>query len=124
MVRTSDVAEVERFLAQGRPVVDVLPADSFRRVHIPGAKSAPLEEEDFDERIQEVAPDKDGPVVVYCSDPECQASPKAADIMEARLGYRDVRHFEGGLAGWRRSGREFEGEGRKRLHAKDAAPSR
>jgi rhodanese-related sulfurtransferase len=116
MVRNVEVDEVERLLEQGVLVIDVLSADSYRRVHIPGAKNVPVSAEDFAAQVARLAPDKHAPVVVYCSDPECQASPKAAHILEDHLGYKDVREFPGGLAAWRRSGRKFAGEGRKRLH--------
>lgn len=43
------------------------------------------------------------PVVVYCSDRDCPESSRAAAILE-ELGYREVFHFEGGIAEWRRRG--------------------
>ncbi len=46
-------------------LVEVLPLDSFREFHLPGAINVPVEREDFSDRIQEAVPDKDGFVVVY-----------------------------------------------------------
>ena len=42
-------------------------------------------------------------MVVYCSDRDCPESSRAAAILE-ELGFREVFHFEGGIAEWRRRG--------------------
>lgn len=119
MAKTVDIDQLDRLKAQGAPIVDVLPQESYRRGHLPGAVNVPLDASGFDERIQEVAPDKETPVVLYCRDPACKASPAAAHILEDHLGYQDVRHFPEGLVGWRRAGRDLEGAGPKPLHLED-----
>lgn len=55
-------------------VVEVLKPEAFRKFHLPGAKNVPLDD-DFDTNIQQVAPDKQQPVLVYCQSEECDASP-------------------------------------------------
>lgn len=115
MVQEVDVDTVDRLLQEEVPVVDVLGPESYGRQHLPGAVNVPVDGDDFEDRVQEVAPDKEAPVVVYCRDPECQASPAAAHVLEDHLGYQDVRLFHGGLVAWRRSGRPFEGKGPRKV---------
>jgi rhodanese-related sulfurtransferase len=51
--------------------VDVLGEPYYRRSHLPGAISLPLEEI---ERAPEALPDKDADIVVYCTSPIRSAS--------------------------------------------------
>lgn len=44
-------------------LVDTLGAESYQQSHLPGAINLPLEEVD---RAEEVLPDKDAEIVVYC----------------------------------------------------------
>ena len=46
-------------------LVDVLPRESFRSGHIPGALSLPLVE--IAERARRILPDMSKPIVVYCA---------------------------------------------------------
>jgi len=57
-------ADVERLLAEGAQLVDVLPEEEYEDEHIAGATSIPL-------RLIDDAParlDRERPVVVYCFD--------------------------------------------------------
>lgn len=83
-------------------VIEVLGEEYFEKFHLPGAKNVPLGET-FDERIQETVPDKSQPVVVYCLDEECEASPKAARRME-ELGYQKVFDYDAGKMEWKEAG--------------------
>ena len=57
-----------RVLERGEVVlVDVLPAASFERAHLPGARSLPLEE--LEARAATVLPAQNAPLVVYCASP-------------------------------------------------------
>jgi rhodanese-related sulfurtransferase len=57
--------DVRRLLTEGAQVVDVLPAQEYQELHLPGAISIPLKE--LSE--QTTAPlRKDRPVIVYCYD--------------------------------------------------------
>ena len=87
-------------------VVDVLSADNFDDYHLPGAINVPLGER-FDEQIQQVVPDKSTPVLVYCYDTECNASPKAAQRLD-KLGYETVYDYEGGKVDWKEAGLPVE----------------
>jgi rhodanese-related sulfurtransferase len=60
-----DRHEVERLLAEGAQLVDVLPADDFGEDHLPGALNIPLKELNRETARQL---DRERPVVVYCND--------------------------------------------------------
>jgi rhodanese-related sulfurtransferase len=102
-----DAAFTRKHLDQGGTVVNVLPAGQYQEKHLPGSINVPLEEPDFERRVQEAVPDKGTPVIVHCSSMECQASTKAARRLEA-LGYKDVHDFKAGLQGWEQAGLPFE----------------
>ena len=60
-----DRYEVQRLLAEGAQLVDVLPAEEYAAEHIAGALSLPLKELDAEAAAQF---DRERPVVVYCWD--------------------------------------------------------
>jgi rhodanese-related sulfurtransferase len=66
MPRSIDREEVRRLVAQGAQLVEVLPAEEYRELHLPGAISIPLRGIDLEapQRLE-----RDRPVVVYCWDP-------------------------------------------------------
>ena len=80
-------------------VVETLDEKYFRKFHLPGAINVPPGD-GFDERIRQAVPDKDKPVVVYCMDEACDASPKAARSME-ELGYTNVMDYAAGKMDWK-----------------------
>ena len=57
--------EVQRLLAGGAQLVEVLPAEEYSEEHLPGALNIPLKELDR-ERVH--ALDRSRPVIVYCYD--------------------------------------------------------
>ena len=87
-------------------VVEVLDEKYYKKFHLPGAINVPLGE-DFAERIEKAIPEKRTPVVVYCMDAECQASPEAAQRM-GELGYVDVHDYEAGKLDWKEAGLPVE----------------
>lgn len=80
-------------------VVEVLSPDSYDEFHLPEAINVPFDKL-FSKKIQSVVPDKSKPVVVYCKDEQCDASPKAAKKME-ELGYQQVYDYAAGKMDWR-----------------------
>lgn len=59
--------EVQRLLGEGAQLVEVLPADQYEQLHLPGAINLPLKE------LAEEAPrrlDRGRPVIVYCNNYE------------------------------------------------------
>ena len=57
--------EVQRLLKEGAQLVDVLPAVTYGKEHLPGAINIPLKEMD---RASPAGLDRDRPIVVYCFD--------------------------------------------------------
>ena len=57
--------EVQRLVAEGGQLVEVLPAEEYAAEHLPGAISLPLKELDAQTAIRL---DRERPVVVYCND--------------------------------------------------------
>lgn len=90
-------------------LVEVLARANYRKFHLPGAINVPLAE-DFDEEIQKAIPDKSKPIVVYCSDIECSASPTAAKKLD-ELGYQKVYDYAEGKLDWKEASLPVEGEG-------------
>lgn len=109
-MRDVTASEVHRTIDREKEavVIDVLSPESYAEKHVPGSINVPSEEPGFVERVREKVPSKETPVVLYCSGPDCQASPKAALRLE-RAGYQDVREFRGGLEEWESSGYTFDG---------------
>jgi rhodanese-related sulfurtransferase len=63
--RRIDRDDVQRLLAKGAQLVEVLPAAEFGEEHVPGARNIPLKE--LDRRAPEEL-DRSRPVIVYCYD--------------------------------------------------------
>lgn len=90
-------------------LVDVLSEQSYESRHIPGAKNVPLDSDFLKSFEVKVGATKDAEIIVYCSSSSCQASPRAAAMLE-EAGYINVAHYKDGLAGWQNAGYKFEGE--------------
>lgn len=77
-------------------LVEVLPEDSFKHGHIPGALNLPLD------KISALAADnlkKSDTVIVYCASYACQASTQAAEAL-LKMGYKKTLDFKGGKKAW------------------------
>jgi rhodanese-related sulfurtransferase len=110
MTRTSTTVDrdaLRALLDTGRTtLIEALPADQFRAEHLPGARNIP--DELTADLAAQLAPDRDGTVVVYCSGPGCQRSRITAAAF-TRLGYTDVRVYPGGKSDWAAAGLPFHG---------------
>ena len=87
-------------------LVDALSPMSFAAAHLPGAIN--LTPGWVDERARRRIPDWDTEVVVYCQGEDCDSSVKVAHRL-LELGYRNVRHYSGGVDDWRDAGLPLEG---------------
>jgi rhodanese-related sulfurtransferase len=104
-METITVDQLEEMKAsENFKLVDVLGESHYDKGHIPGAENIPLNKI-AETALEEI--DKDEEIVVYCKDEECQASPKAAEKLE-KLGYENVKDFEGGLKAWEEAGKSVE----------------
>jgi rhodanese-related sulfurtransferase len=85
-------------------VIDVNGTESFKTGRIPGAI-------DFEAQGKELASklpaDKNALVVAYCGSPQCSAWKSAAKAVAA-LGYTNVKHYSGGISGWKDAGGKLE----------------
>ena len=106
MVARVDAVQAERLIAEGIRILDVLPADVYRKVHLPGATNLPLES--F-EPTQVETFDKSEPLLVYCFDQHCDLSARASVRLE-ELGFEHVHDLIGGRAAWTALGLPTEGE--------------
>lgn len=86
-------------------LVEVLAEDQFEQFHLPGAVNIPGDQ--LREKAPEVIPDKDREIVVYCTSPACQASPRAAKLL-ADMGYTNVKDYAGGKQHWKEGGLPVE----------------
>lgn len=65
MAKRIDLERLQELMAEGAQVVEVLPADDYEEMHLPGAVSIPLRKLDADTTV---VLDRGRPVVVYCWD--------------------------------------------------------
>ena len=85
-------------------VVDVNGTESFAKAHIPGAIDFAAAEKDLASKLPK---DKDALVVAYCGSPTCNAWKRGAEAV-SKLGYTNVKHFKGGISGWKEAGGPIE----------------
>ena len=99
--------ELKQAMTSDRPpiVINTLGPESYRSRRIPGSINVPTDEI---ETAKDLVPAKDEPIVVYCANEDCDASPKAAQKLES-MGYTNVKDLEAGYAGWRQAGFELVG---------------
>jgi rhodanese-related sulfurtransferase len=91
-------AELQAAIEAGTVVpVDALPESYFTQQHLPGAIN--LVADDVDDRAATLLPDKDAPIVTYCSNQACSNSSQVAAKLES-LGYTNVRKYAEGIQDW------------------------
>jgi molybdopterin/thiamine biosynthesis adenylyltransferase/rhodanese-related sulfurtransferase len=97
--------EVREQLDRGRQIalLDVREQDEVEQGIIPGARH--LSRAHFESRVEDVLPDKDSTVVVYCASGVRSAF--AAKTL-GELGYEHVASLSGGFTRWRDLGYDFE----------------
>ena len=82
-------------------VVETLREEHFAQGHLPGAIHIHFEQ--IGERAHELLPDKDAPIVTYCSNTACRNSEIAANQL-AKMGYTNVRKYAAGKQDWQEAG--------------------
>lgn len=96
---------LKKAMAEGKVVlIDVNGTDSFKEGHIPGAIDFESQKGDLAKLLPK---DKSALVVAYCGSEHCPAYKKGADAA-AKLGYTNVQHYKGGLAGWKAMNEKLE----------------
>lgn len=110
-MQTVDARQLDEMQSRGEDfvLINVLPEEPFHEQHIPGSHNIPVEREDFEQQVEQLAGSKDRKIVVYCANPACTASPTAASQLED-VGFTDVVHFPGGMQEWGQTNRPVERE--------------
>ena len=104
-VEIVDLASVRRLIAAGAQLVEVLPADEYEELHLPGAINISLNRLDR-ESVKQLDPQRD--TVVYCWDQLCDMSPRAAHRL-ASLGFARVYDYAASKVDWLAHGLPAEG---------------
>jgi molybdopterin/thiamine biosynthesis adenylyltransferase/rhodanese-related sulfurtransferase len=100
-IREADAREAQT--VEGAVWVDVREADEWEEGHIPGAVHVPRGF--LESRIEQVAPSRETPVVVYCAGGARSAF--AAKSLQD-LGYENVVSLTGGFTDWKRNGGDVQ----------------
>jgi rhodanese-related sulfurtransferase len=80
-------------------ILDVRTAREYQNGHVPGAFN--LEYRQIPSRLVDLAPAMEREIVVYC---EVGPRAQAAQSMLLQAGFTNVRHLQGDMSAWRRSG--------------------
>src|SRR5919106_2822929 len=94
-------AQERRASRDGALFVDVREPDEWDEGHIPGAVHVPRGR--LESRVEGLVPDKQRPLVVYCSGGTRSAF---ASKVLGELGYENVVNLAGGFTDWKRNGFE------------------
>lgn len=99
---TISADELKKRMGSERPpvLINTLPREAHEARHIPDSVNVPT---DDIECVETFVPNRDEPIVVYCANADCEASPTAAQKLE-EMGYTNVVDFEDGYTRWRRAG--------------------
>ncbi len=97
--------EIQKLVStKGATIIDANSTDMYKEGHIPGAVSfAALQ----DKLATALPADKSALIVAYCGGPRCTAWEDAAAAAK-KLGYTNVKHFKGGITGWKSAGQKVE----------------
>jgi len=85
-------------------LLDCNGSKSYAEGHIPGAVDYEGAKADL---AKKMPTDKAALVVAYCGGPKCLAYKAGADAA-TKLGYTNVKHFAGGISGWKEAGEKCE----------------
>ncbi len=86
-------------------LLDANGAESYKAGHIPGAVDYFSSSETV--LASSLPADKGALIVAYCYSPACPAYKQAVSAAE-KLGYTNVKHFPGGISGWKEAGEPVE----------------
>jgi rhodanese-related sulfurtransferase len=99
---------VQWFDRKGALFLDAQPSLFFSMRRIPGALN--LSREDFDDdyrRLEREIREWVGPILVYCSDEQCEDSARVAGRLAA-LGFPEIIVYRGGIEEWEAAGMPVE----------------
>src|SRR5918992_3040162 len=104
-IKETTAEEVYQRLDHGRSflILDVREEEEVRNGTVPGA--AHLSRAHFESRVEDILPDKESEIVVYCAGGVRSAF--AAKTL-GELGYTDVVSMAGGFGRWKDEGRDWK----------------
>ena len=79
---------------------NVLTDEYFKGENISGSRRVPLDK--VGNEVRQAGTAKNADIVVYCAGPHCPQSRMAAEKL-VKLGYDNVRAYEGGLEEWKQA---------------------
>jgi thiosulfate/3-mercaptopyruvate sulfurtransferase len=96
-------------------IVDTMPADNFKKQHIPGAVNFEIQRPELTQMTDKMradlekllGPDKDRIIVFYCGFTDCERSHNGG-MWATRFGYKNVYRQPGGIMGWVEAGYPVE----------------
>jgi rhodanese-related sulfurtransferase len=97
--------ELKKIVAdKSATILDANSSEMFADGHVPGA----IHYGSNEGKLASVLPkDKNAPLVAYCGGPMCTAWEFAAkEAMQ--LGYTNIKHYKGGIKGWKDAGQPVE----------------
>lgn len=103
-VRHVEAAAAAKLIAEGKIVIiDVRTAEEFKEGHLHGAKNIDFMSEDFASQLAKL--DRNKPTLVHC-----QGGGRSTRALPAfaKLGFTEVIHLDGGIAGWEKAGQPVE----------------
>jgi polyisoprenoid-binding protein YceI/rhodanese-related sulfurtransferase len=90
-------------------LIDILPNDHFRKIHLPNSINACVFEVTFMDQVKAMLGDKNADIVLYGSSSRSMDAIKAAEKLENE-GYKRVNVLTGGIEAWRSASLSLEGE--------------
>ena len=94
-----NVKQAASMQSSGALLLDVREADEYAQGHAPGSTLIPLGQ--LAQRLKELAPFKDKPVVLICR--SGRRSQQATQMLEA-AGFSAAANIEGGMLAWQQAG--------------------
>jgi thiosulfate/3-mercaptopyruvate sulfurtransferase len=96
-------------------IVDTMPADNFKKQHIPGAVNYELQRPELTQMTDKMRADlenlfgsnKDRTIVFYCGFTDCERSHNGA-MWATKFGYKNAYRQPGGIKGWTEAGYPVE----------------
>lgn len=96
-VCTVDEIELNKWLEDGKQVIDGRTPDFYKKSSIPGAKNIPYT--GAVERMGEL--DRSQPAIFFCNGPQCPQSPTAIhNLLEAGYPPDKILYYRGGMHDW------------------------
>ncbi len=88
-------------------LINALSEDAFSKEHIPGSENIPAGNPELVKKAEKIAGSKEKEIIVYCANPECEASTIAAGKLKD-AGFANVIEYDGGMQAWKSAGHDVE----------------